>query len=346
MTMTAPQQSECVVIDTNIWRSELLLKTPVGMSFIYTLGRQQWRLALPEVVERELAKQIVEAGLGAVEHANKESRIVATLTGLPPWLLSQKASDFEQIVNTRLSELTPILVRVPFTIEHARAALGMVDAKVAPNTRSQQFKDSAIWQALLHLAQEYAVHFVSNDREFYLDRGDPSNGLAANLREDCKTANARIAIYCDLGSCLKAISSNRPLFDRDHLIPMIKSFVIPRLQSETTRLRCELKELLDANIEAYWTRDPNRVALDFTITMRFEPDTPAPQDREVDRTVVAHGSCYYDRESDTIDDGFVQEARFLYRFPTGYTANCRSFAYEDSSIPFPRPLPWDEIRLQ
>jgi hypothetical protein len=336
---------DCVVIDTNVWRSELLLKTPVGMSFVYTLGRQHALLGLPEVVERELAKQIIEAGLDAVEQANKGSRIVSTLTGLPPWILSQKASDFEQIMNTRLSELTPILVRVPFTMAHAKAALDMVDAKVAPNTHTQQFKDSAIWQAVLQLAREYVVHFITDDRAFYLDRKDTSKGLAENLQADCEAASAKVSIFRDLGTCLNEISSRRPTIDREQVTPLITSFVVPRLQVDTTRMNCQLKELLEADVQAFSTEDPNRVALDFTVTMRLEPDVPSPNETELNRTVVAHGSCYYNQELKTIDDGFVQQARFLFRSPTGYTANLRSFPYDDPSIPFPRPLTWEWEKL-
>src|SRR5213593_3729857 len=41
----------CVVIDTCIWRSNLLLKNPVGMSLMYTLGRQHGVIGFPEIVE-------------------------------------------------------------------------------------------------------------------------------------------------------------------------------------------------------------------------------------------------------------------------------------------------------
>jgi len=333
------RRPDCVVIDTNIWRSELLLKTPLGVSFVYTLGRQQGRLGLPEVVERELKKQIVEAGLEAVEQNNKWSRIATTLTGSPFFPLSHSAGDFEQIVEKRLDELTPVLLRVPFTLEHARAALDMVNAKVPPNAKNQQFKDSAIWQAVLHLSQEYAVHLVTNDRAFLANREDPSQGLAANLQADCAAADARVGIYCDLGSCLQAVSGNRPPFDRDHLVPLIESFVMPRLQAEATRLRCELKEVLDTKIEAFWTQTANRVALDYTVALRFEPESPSQQEREAERTAIAHGSCYYDSTSDTVDEGFIQETRFLSRSSTGRSMHARSYDYENLSIPFPRPLP-------
>jgi len=67
------------------------------------------------------------------------------------------------------------MVRVPFTLEHAKAALEMVDARMPPNgEKNQQFKDSAIWQAVLALSSDYRVHLVTNDRAFLLNRGDPS----------------------------------------------------------------------------------------------------------------------------------------------------------------------------
>src|SRR5947209_2479431 len=112
----------CVVIDTNIWRSELMLKTPVGVSLVYALGRQGGFIGLPEVVEREVKKQVVQAGLEATRSLTKSSWIVNTLTDypFPPGSVPTQA-DLEKKVDTRISELAPILVRVPFTIEHARA---------------------------------------------------------------------------------------------------------------------------------------------------------------------------------------------------------------------------------
>ena len=54
------------MVDSNIWRSDLLLKDAVGMSFVYKIGRLQGVIGLPEVVERELKKQIVDCGSDAI----------------------------------------------------------------------------------------------------------------------------------------------------------------------------------------------------------------------------------------------------------------------------------------
>ncbi len=336
----AVRRPNCVVIDTNIWRSELLLKTPSGMSLVYTLGRQHEFLGLPEIIERELKRHVLQGGLEAVEQANKYSRIISTLTGSPPFPFSTSPSALEKIVAGRLAELAPILKRIPFTSAHAIDALDMVDAKLPPNAKTQQFKDSATWQAILDLSQDYAVHFITNDREFLLDRGEPSKGLAANLVADYRRRNGSVAVYCDLDSCLEGMTNDEPPLDRSRLIPMIEAIITPRvLDVTTTQVRIagfELKEFLSAEITAFWGTDPNRVPLDYTIILRFEVSPASRNDQEGERRAVTHGSCYYDRTSDSLVDGFIQEMRFLSKT----SSYARSFPDGDSSIPFPRPLPW------
>ena len=333
----AHPKPDCVVIDTNVWVSQLLLKTPVGMSLVYTLGRQQGFIGLPEVIERELSKHILEHGQDAADKIEKGSSILNTLTDSPTFPLPATLIKLEQVVKTRLADLAPILRRVPLTLAHATAALNMVDAKVPPNAeKNQQFKDSAIWQAVLDLARQYTVHFITNDKGFFLDR-DTSKGLAVNLQEDCTAANGNVTPYCDLRSCLEAISSDRPQFDRDRLKSLIESFAIPKLQNEVTRWRYVFKELLNTDIMAFRTEDPDRIAMDYTIAMRCELEASVTHDFDREGRGVAYGSCYYERMSDSISNGFIQQIRLS----TQISKHTREFRYEDSSIPFPRPLPWD-----
>src|SRR5438094_4585125 len=137
----ASRKPLCVVIDTNIWRSQLLLKTPVGLSLIYALQRQSGFLGLPEVVEAELIDQVVEVGLEEAEKLANSFRKVRTLTDSPFDVPVPTKAELEKKVKERLAELKPIIVRVPFTFEHAKAALNMVIAKLPPNRpEHQQFK--------------------------------------------------------------------------------------------------------------------------------------------------------------------------------------------------------------
>src|SRR5438128_1161430 len=134
----SPQKPICVVIDTNIWRSDLLLKDAIGMSFVYTLGRQRGFIGLPEVVEGELKNQIVECGCKAIAKLEEPSRTLETLTGSPVVVALPTKRKLEEVVDARIAELRPILKPVPFTFEHARAALAMLYAHVPPNGENDE----------------------------------------------------------------------------------------------------------------------------------------------------------------------------------------------------------------
>ena len=336
------EKPDCVVIDTNIWRSQLLLKTPLGMSLVYTLGRQQGFIGLPEVVERELTRQIQEAGSEAADALTKSSRIISTLTDSPFHAPIPTETELEEKVAARLVELDPILVRVPFTLEHSKAALDMVNAKVPPNSeKNQQFKDSAIWQAVLAISSEYSVHLLTNDKAFLLNRDHPSKGLAKNLKQDCDNLAVNVGIYCELGSCLKAIRRDEPTFDHARLRSLIEPPIMPRLRAEATRNRILIGDTLNTDITAFRMAKTNRLAVDYTITTRCEEDPSRPMPGYTDLRVITYGSCYYDPAADSLSGNFIERIAFKWNSERGgWSRSARSFENEDPLIPFPRPIEW------
>ena len=52
----------CVVLDTNIWRRNPLLKNPLGAALLFSLRRTGACIGLPEVIEDEIVKNIVKMG--------------------------------------------------------------------------------------------------------------------------------------------------------------------------------------------------------------------------------------------------------------------------------------------
>jgi len=74
------RKPDCIIIDTNIWRSALLLKNPLGVALAYALGRQGGFIGLPEVVERELTDQIIEEGLEQAVKLVDSCERIKTLT--------------------------------------------------------------------------------------------------------------------------------------------------------------------------------------------------------------------------------------------------------------------------
>jgi hypothetical protein len=286
---------------------------------------------------------MVEVGLEAGNKLTDASRIVNTLTGSPFSASVPTRSELTKKVSERLDELAPLLARVPFTLEHAKAALSMVVSKLPPNgPENQQFKDSAIWQAALTLSRDHTVHLVSNDRAFLLDRKDPTKGLAANLLEDCQKAGATIAVHCDLASCLKAITSDAPRFDQNRLASLITDAVMPRLRAEATRHRFGILDLPATKTQVFRTAQLNRLAVDFAITVPFIVDASGVTDARTDCQAIAQGSCYHDPEANSISGEFLWNVLFEWKYPFGGVGRmARGFDTNDPSFPFPPPAGWD-----
>lgn len=337
-------KADCVVIDSNVWRSELLLRTPLGVSFVYTLGRQRGFIGLPEVVEGELTRQIMEVGDKARQTIEESSRILSILTDSPCGAFLPSETDVRKKVADRIDELAPLMVRVPFTLEHAKAALEMVNAKMPPNgEKNQQFKDSALWRAVLTLSSDYCVHLVTNDRAFLLDRGDPSRGLAKNLQADCDNLSTLVGIYCDLRTCLAAIRRDAPTVDTSRVLSSILPALEIPLRKEATRHRFVPGEVLSTDVKAYRIPAADRLAIDYIITKECEEDASLANDDYTNRAVptnicaIVHGSCYYAPNAGTVFDNIVQCITIKWDYVGGGRG---SSIYEPRDLPtvYRRPI--------
>jgi hypothetical protein len=245
----------------------------------------------------------------------------------------------EKKAQERLTELGKVILRVPFTLEHAKEALDMVDARVPPNgPKNQQFKDSAIWQAVLSLCGEYRVHLVTNDRAFLIDRDDPTKGLANNLADDARRADGEVLVHCDIRSCLKAICADVPAFDRNAVLPLIEASYMPRLDEEAAERSVRAGERIRIDLDAFRTATPDRVAVDYTAFVRCITNPAADAARSTDCRAIIHGSCYYEIPAASLSGHFIDHIAIEWKWPSGYTRWHRSVGGDDPSIPLPRPI--------
>ncbi len=122
----------CVVLDSNIWRSSHLLKTPIGAALIFSVKQSNGVIGLPEVVENEVMKQIGRMGNEAIENVNKNFRTIEILLGSRPDYTIPTDSDLQTSVTNRFAELDNLLKRVPFTLNHAKAAMERVNSELPP----------------------------------------------------------------------------------------------------------------------------------------------------------------------------------------------------------------------
>jgi hypothetical protein len=195
--MSINKLPNCVVLDTNVWISQNLLRSPATSALLFSMIRAGSLLGLPEVIELEIKKQALRAARELRNDIAQHTRQLGLLLGTPARhiLDEEDLPTDEQIlgaIQTRISALETMIVRIPFTHEHAKRALKRVLDEIPPNNpKDQQFKDSAIWEAMLELAGERTVTFVSGDRAFFEGR-DYKQGLATALEKECKERGAKV----------------------------------------------------------------------------------------------------------------------------------------------------------
>ncbi len=303
----------CVVLDTNVWvYGTSLLRTALGAALTYSLVRLGGTLGLPEVVEMELVKHTVSEGKKSVEAIRAGVSRLSQLTG--------SVGDYSHLLHTddslkaaakqRLEVLEHLVERVPFTLDHARSALGRVMDETPPNRhKDQQYKDSAIWEAVLELSRERNVHLVTGDKGFFANR-DPKKGLAHNLKQEADAVGGGIIAHPDLRSCLEALKENVPRLDPGELADAVDHAVIEDLRKIAADHEFELGNLTDSNVSTFLTERMNVLATSFELMHEASfasPDGGPP----VDATLVATGECSFDVLRKTASDARLDRAELL-----------------------------------
>ena len=293
MNIQAPKQI-CVVLDTNLWISHLMLRRGLGASLLHSLNRVNGYLGLPEIVEREILKNVVSVGLKANEAIKNHFETISTLTGsrfryptLPP---EEKLT--ASIVD-RLNAIDKLLIRVPFTLEHAKAALDRVIFGLPPNgPKNQQFKDSAIWEAILEICPTHKTYFVTKDLAFFKDK-KPGMGLADNLLNDCICVRGEVHGYDDLAGCLGAITEHVPPYDYEKIASDIDRVVNSDLVEQAAGRAFQLGELIGKEISPFPTEDPDIIGVKFRLVYKlFAVSQPRGEERhEASLNVV--GDCTF-----------------------------------------------------
>lgn len=328
----------CVIVDANSWLKELLFKSAIGETLVYTLGRQGAFLGFPEIIETEVRNHGVRDALEALEELKKWSRIVNSLLGFSAIAGDSTESEARAKIDERLSALKPILIPVQFTLEHAKAALEMVNSRLPPNgEKNQQFKDSAIWQAILTLLPNYSMHFVTDDRGFFENR-DTKKGLATNLANDCSQRNGSIEIHSDVATCLAALAAMAEV-NEDRILELILPSVRLTTEAEAKRHKYALGELLSKEIKAFQTSQQTRLAVDYKMTFQYDSPPPVSSETEFQFLAITHGSCYYNTTDDLVTDHSIDYVTLGWKSPSGRGMYARDFGKDG---PFRRPVKYWE----
>jgi hypothetical protein len=219
---------------------------------------------MPEVVEKELVKvqttHLAEL-CGKIDNASGElerSAVPYEFCGYLPGF-----DEIEKAVTERLDELSPLLQRVPLTLEQTQSALKMVVDHSAPNSKTkEEFRDSIIWQALLQNASGATVHFVSQDKDFYASR-QHAKGLHQDLLDTLKEPPLCLKIYPELGQYLATVISTPYPFDADAFLEQLSNWlddIAPETFAKLGMEDCEFNSITFLPIPGY---DNNEITVSF-----------------------------------------------------------------------------------
>jgi hypothetical protein len=319
--MYPDRSTPCVILDTNIWRSSVLLRSNLGAALLYVLHRRGGRIGLPEVVEDEIHKHLLSVGREAVKKIERGFRDLLSISGTHRRYNVPSVDQIQGAIDARLIELGDLFERVEFTLDHVRSALVRVNEGSPPNSsKNPQFKDSMIWEAALELGQQYSIHLVTNDSAFYRD--NKMTELAPELRTDCENKGICLSIYSDLSGCLEALRVDMPPIDTALLARAAYEAVRPDINRDAESRSARVTDLIDHYVSPFVTEDPDVLALSF----KLSADAIDLSSGEVrnDLRMIAKGDCKYSINSGTATEASLDRVIYEWTDETGLQRSFKS----------------------
>lgn len=279
-----------IVLDTNIWYTELGLSSTRGAALKYYANKKDATIALPEMVKREVEYNLRKALNEARENVETNHRKILSVFGQLKEIVLPTPDEINSKVNSLFDNLGVELEHVPFTLQSAEHALLAVVSGEPPNGhKDQQYKDSVVWADCLQLLDKCDVALVTGDKGFYYGR-DYKKGLASNLRKESDGAPSDLKIYSSLNDLLEEIAEPIEL---NHSV-LVKEYLSASGDSAD--------RILDQNgffIEgepsvessSFITEQPHRLYVDFKIIFSVLDVTEAGRSNGI---LSLKGDAFYD----------------------------------------------------
>lgn len=297
------QKPICVVFDTNIWISGRLLKSGTGKAMIFAIKQLEGYIGLLEVIKRETIINLKKDCIEAEKKLKINLELIEDIIGKKINKFTPiNPLEFEKAVINRFDELKKMIIDVSFSKEHASSALDRVIEGTPPNgPKNQQFKDSAIWEAILELAKSYNVHFITSDGNFFKDR-NVNLGLAPNLENECKELGVNIPIYESLEMGLKYIGVTAPSFDYVKPLEEIDKIIKEELGKNAESKNFIVGEKQKHGINHYLTEKPDVLGLTFRIQYNLVEAKEIERIERLRPEATVIGECSYNRDENTVYD--------------------------------------------
>jgi hypothetical protein len=194
-----------IVIDSNIWISELGLSTAKGLAAQFFIKKQEATIAIPEVVRREVEINIKNSLSVHCENIKKSHRQLLSIFGKLKEVVLPDENQINECAKTVFDRVSANKISIPFSIESATQSLDKVIEGLPPSgPKNQQFKDGVIWADCLALLENNNVVLVTEDKAFFQNK-QFEKGLAENLRKEASERPNHIQIFSSITDLLEKI---------------------------------------------------------------------------------------------------------------------------------------------
>lgn len=257
-----------VVFDTNIWLSELGLRSPTAAAARFYLKHRGARVAIPEVIRLEVEQNLTSRLMKHIEDIRTDYRQLLTAFGTLREIVLPNEEEVRQKIPELLQSMQVERIEVPFTLESARNSFIKTILKQAPSHQSQQFKDGVLWADCLTLAANDEVVLVTADKAFYQDQ-TYSKGLSATLRDEALRSPFGIRVLPTVADLLDAVKTPIAI-ELDSLqaafIEQHRDSVIGTLE----RQGFSLGQRMTFSYNVFATENPAVLFLDFSIEIQCD----------------------------------------------------------------------------
>ena len=203
-----------LVLDTNIWLSELALNSHRGAAVRFFIRQRKGVVCIPEVVRLELERNLTRSLTELTEKVRKNYEKLLGYFGKLKEVVLPTSDEIAAKVSEILTSLDVPTRDLPFSMEAARSSFLKTVDKTPPSNKSQEFKDGVIWAHCLDLLADDDVYLITEDKAFYNGR-DYKQGLARELLKEASSSSHQIVIVPSLEDLLQDIQCDVQIWLRE-----------------------------------------------------------------------------------------------------------------------------------
>lgn len=308
-----------VVFDSNVWLSELGLRSGAAAAAKFFLNHNGARLAVPEVVRLEVQHNLRALLTEHIATIQDNYRQLLTAFGKLREVVLPTSDDVQAKIQELFDSIQVTKLDIPFSLDSARSSFLKTIDKSPPSDKRQEFKDGVLWADCLTLLASEPVVLVTADKAFYQDR-QYDKGLAANLHAETKRFSNSLQIMATLSALLQTLRTTVTL-DEDKLAEAFLLQYKESVYGMVNRQGFDLGLRQSLTYTLFATENPTVLFLEFSmaygcIDIRGEGRT--------DATVLLKGDGSYMPTTATFSDFRNFGERLRYRLPDGSERENRS----------------------